>query len=378
MKKLLCLLCVTLLLAACGNRSPGKISAPTVSFPSKGVHLQADCAPFAPPEDDGSRRVSLHYTRMDGSETEGVYELKTSPTETKGPGLSIRRASEAGEGEGDFSPVTEKEDRALLLDLIRKADFRPAAELPERKDRTPNLYLKSDDGGKQQLYGIFPDGSVSRVNEDGSKDLASGAADYLQLSALEYKYAGSPRDGGGFPAEGWLALVKLQPRETIPKELAAVWGSCYPIPPDAHYRLCAQGEDFHKEMDRRQALVFLKTIFGQKDPDTPAVPVFKPAPADWTPPKNGIRLTESLKTVGTFYAGGGQELLEQVIWLYPDGTAARVPLTDPVYFYDLNEAERVTPSWKRVLLAEKSFDPEALAACLRGLGVTSDWISETD
>ena len=69
-----------------------------------------------------------------------------------------------------------------------------------------------------------------------------------------------------------------------------------PTPPAEHYRLCIQGEGFHADLDREQALLLFRTLFREADTGKMAPLDFAVADWDWTPGEECLRLTEYLDT----------------------------------------------------------------------------------
>ena len=104
---------------------------------------------------------------------------------------------------------------------------------------------------------------------------------------------------------------------------------------------------------------------------------FAVADWDWTPGEECLRLTEYLDTTGTPYEGSSRIVWEQTLFLYPDGTAARVLMSPHnTYYYSwargiggISEVEEITPSWTRVHIAEDVFSWDNLNACLEALSV---------
>ena len=229
------------------------------------------------------------------------------------------------------------------------------------------------------VYHVFPDGTLTRQREDDSLEVAYGAVDYLRLSAITYKYASIPSDVGPYPYEDLLVSIELERRQEsmIPEKLADQWEDIFPTPPAEHYRLCIQGEGFHADLDREQALLLFRTLFGEADTGKMAPLDFAVADWDWTPGEECLRLTEYLDTTGTPYEDSSRIVREQTLFLYPDGTAAR-GLMSPhnTYYYSwargiggISEVEEITPSWTRVHIAEDVFSWDNLNACLEALSV---------
>ena len=163
----------------------------------------------------------------------------------------------------------------------------------------------------------------------------------------------------------------------IPEKLADQWEDIFPTPPAEHYRLCIQGEGFHADLDREQALLLFRTLFREADTGKMAPLDFAVADWDWTPGEECLRLTEYLDTTGTPYEDSSRIVREQTLFLYPDGTAARVLMSPHnTYYYSwardiggISEVEEITPSWTRVHIAEDVFSWDNLNACLEALSV---------
>lgn len=151
-----------------------------------------------------------------------------------------------------------------------------------------NLRLFITDGDIQLVYHVFPDGTLTRQREDDSLEAAYGAVDYLRLSAITYKYASIPSDVGPYPYEDLLVSIQLERRQEsmIPEKLADQWEDIFPTPPAEHYRLCIQGEGFHADLDREQALLLFRTLFREADTGKMAPLDFAVADWDWTPGRN--------------------------------------------------------------------------------------------
>ncbi len=339
----------------------------SVTFPAASALLDGACEPFAPLADDGSRQVTVRYTDA-GDAREAVYALTETPEETGGPTLTLRREWLLSSViYKPCRPVTDAAARAWLLDMIDQADFQP-----EETD-TPmwSMVLDVTDAGTERTYYICADGTLCRQSPEGAFETAAQAVDYLRLSALAYQYAAGADDIGAFPAYGWLNRVELEKWETPPAAYADWWEEAFPLPPASHYRLCVQSEGFHADLDRAQADVLLTALFGETGNGGAMLPEFTPAELDWSPESSGVRLTEYLLIAGTEYDGAPQYpdgVMWQTLYLYPDGTAARLPLAGPSYWhYGAGGVESVTPSWQRAAVAAKAFAPETLDACLRGL-----------
>ena len=395
-KTLLLLFCLALTLSACGQPAmtageevspavdvttpsvPGAFEEPLPSFPPAGEMLEVDCGEYAPLEDDGSRRVTIWYAYADGTEATDTYDLSSTQAEKGGPTLTISREWATGaEAPHTCIPIDDQADRTYLLERLEAAVFQAPEE--ELAYASGNLRLFITDGDIQLVYHVFPDGTLTRQREDDSLEVAYGAVDYLRLSAITYKYASIPSDVGPYPYEDLLVSIELERRQEsmIPEKLADQWEDIFPTPPAEHYRLCIQGEGFHADLDREQALLLFRTLFGEADTGKMAPLDFAVADWDWTPGEECLRLTEYLDTTGTPYEGGSRIVWEQTIFLYPDGTAARVLMSPHnTYYYSwargiggISEVEEITPSWTRVHIAEDVFSWDNLNACLEALSV---------
>ena len=132
-----------------------------------------------------------------------------------------------------------------------------------------------------------------------------------------------------------------------------------------------------EDLDREQALLLFRTLFREADTGKMAPLDFAVADWDWTPGEECLRLTEYLDTTGTPYEDSSRIVREQTLFLYPDGTAARVLMSPHnTYYYSwardiggISEVEEITPSWTRVHIAEDVFSWDNLKACLEALSV---------
>ena len=384
---LLLLVCLAALLSGCeqpavvqsAEPQPSEESAPPLSeeekeaiapivFPAPAEMLEGDCEEFAPLEDDGSREVAIQYVdfRAGGTNVETTYDLAGSPLETDGPTLTLWREQPLSSSiYEECRPIQEKADREWVLALLAEAEFEPIEE--------PGMWsmvLYVEDGGEKTEYLIDVDGVLYRRQPDGTLWAARQAVDYFGLSALAYKYARDADEVGGSYSE-WLTEAALWNYEEAPEEYADWWDSSFPKPPAAHYRLCLQSEDFHVDLDREQALVLLRALFGASWTDGAAMPSgFAAADLNWTPGESGVRLTEYLIPLGTPYEKDLREnesVIQQTFYLYSDGTLARVPQGSSGYHHIEYGIESLTPSWQRVALLENAFDPAVLDACLASL-----------
>lgn len=340
--------------------------------------LEVDCGEYAPLEDDGSRRVTIWYAYADGTEATDTYDLSSTQAEKGGPTLVISREWATGaEAPHTCIPIDDQADRTYLLERLEAAVFQAPEE--ELAYASGNLRLFITDGDIQLVYHVFPDGTLTRQREDDSLEAAYGAVDYLRLSAITYKYASIPSDVGPYPYEDLLVSIQLERRQEsmIPEKLADQWEDIFPTPPAEHYRLCIQGEGFHADLDREQALLLFRTLFREADTGKMAPLDFAVADWDWTPGEECLRLTEYLDTTGTPYEDSSRIVREQTLFLYPDGTAARVLMSPHnTYYYSwardiggISEVEEITPSWTRVHIAEDVFSWDNLNACLEALSV---------
>ena len=394
MKKIAFLLLITIFLAGCGGtvthpsaqpRQPSsqptepEITAPlsaqptqppvTVSFPPAGEMLEVECEPFAPLEDNGSRQATIRYADSTSpAEKVATYDLANTEPETDGPVVTLLREYITGALIWRSTPVTDQADREWLLDALERAEFQPVDE----RLGSHQLMIYVEEDGREAEYKVYADGTLSQEGADGSLKAAYGAVDRDRISALAYKYGSVLNHMGGFPDE-WLAETSLDPPSLDRERLPDWWDdSRYPYPPAVHYRLCIQGEGFHADLDREQADIFLTALFGEGHSERAAMPDLIPADVDWTPGENGIRLTERLVAEWTRYEGWAhlkEDRVEHSVYLYPDGTAAFVPMVDPIYLYYTDGVDHITPSWRRVAVAEDAFCGDTLTACLEALGV---------
>ena len=272
---------------------------------------------------------------------------------------------------GASRPIQEKADRDWVLNSLDEADFEPAEEEPW----TWSMVLYVENGGEKTEYRVDVDGTLYRKTPDSALWVARQGVDYFGFSALAYKYANDAHEVGGHYSDQWLAGVSLWDYAEPPEEFADWWDRCFPLPPAAHYRLCLQSGDFHVDLDREQALVMLKALFGVSWTGGASIPPdddFAAKELDWTPGESGIRLTEYLVPLGTPYEDylrENESAIEQSFYLYSDGTLARVPQSGPVHDHFEYGIERLTPSWQRVAVLENAFDPAVLNACLAALGL---------
>ncbi len=383
------LFCLAVMLSGCGQpaavpilepqppveaaASPPTETADPIVFPPTTEMLGGKCGDFAPLEDDGSRKVTIEFIdlRSDGPDLEATYDLASTPLETGGPILTLWRNQPLGGPIYAVSrPIQEKVDRGWVLDSLDEADFGPAEEEPW----TWSMVLYVEDGGEKTEYRVDVDGTLYRKMPDGTLWVARQAVDYFRFSALAYKYANDAYEVGGYYSDQWLAGASLWDDAEPPEEFADWWDNCYPLPPAAHYRLCLQSEDFHTDLDREQALVMLRALFGVSWMGGASIPPdddFAAKELDWTPGESGIRLTEYLIPLGTPYEDylrATESVIEQTFYLYSDGTLARVPQSDPAHEHFEYGIERLNPSWQRVAVLESAFDPAVLNACLEALG----------
>lgn len=363
-RTIILLLCFILALSACGQSE----NAPELVFPEAGELLTGECEPFAPPEDDGSRSVTVSCAVKDkfgGGETQTVYDLPNTETAEDGAVITVQREYLTSTVPDPGAPVTDSADRERILDMTSRAEFGD----PDAVSGTWEFTVYIEEDGLETGYRIYPDGTVTRRRSDGRWEAAYGAADRDFISAVAYKYADDARDIGGF--DFWLTEVTLKQNLSGEEQnLPDRWDECYPYPPAKNYRLCLQSGDFHADLDREQARLLLKTLFGEGEDGTAVVPEFTPATWDWTPPEDGIRLTERMLTEWTDWENNIHQKdggIEQVFYLYSDGTVARLAATEMIFNYD-RALEFITPSWQRVTIAENAFDPEVLTACMEALG----------
>ena len=370
-----------LMLAGCAAQQ--KLPELKVAIPEGGEHLAVECTPYAPLEDNGTRTVtvnrSIFYQFLDGTirEDEETFDLSGDRSAEEWPEIRLwNHSSLFGNLSSPVSdPVDGAADRAYLLDLVESAEYVVRDDDTAYEDQCIYVYVTESDG-TENCYAVFSDGTIARGDPWESKvtEYAYGAADYLRVQALAYKYSADPYNVGAAECDEWLASYRTNQWD------AEAIGSA------DSYCLCLQTGDFHVDLDRAQALALLENLFGAGELnynlyEGPLPPAYKPAPWDWTPPENGVMLTEYLS--GEFMTERTEKESEgfsQTVYLYPDGSVALVPnrLLWRWYqiFQDIPGAEEnqpiqaieeVRPSWQRVCLAEDAFSWPMLQACLEAL-----------
>ena len=329
MKKcLICIILAALLLSACsgGAPAPTESTAPAppeseaqLTFPEAGRILDTDCSGNVLPEDDGTRSVRLRWATSESEETALDFSLSGTPSDEAAPVLRLRQEWSTGALVFyDSAPVSDAEDRAYILGLLENS------ALSSTEEGLANLILTVTDGETTTEYPVFAKES---------------AEDFFRLSALSYKYA-------------------------APQTLTAGdWG--WHTGFDTDYRLCIRTGELHADLDRAQALILLRALFGE-DGQGAAFPDFTGAPLSPELPENSVCLTE-------YWLGPDDDtpkIHEQHYYLLPDGTLAR--LTGTVNYHWSHgasgiEMESLTPSWPRVAVAEGAFDWELLNSVLHQL-----------
>lgn len=225
-KCLICIILAALLLSACscGAPAPSESAAPApsesesqLSFPEAGHILDVDCSGNVLPEDDGTRSVRLRWVTSESEELSHDFPLSGTPSGEAAPVLRLRQEWSTGALVfWDSTPVSDTEDRAYILGLLENSAFSSTEE------GLPNLILTVTDGETTTEYPVF------------AKDAAE---DFFRLSALAYKYA-------------------------APQTLTAGdwgWNAGF----DTDYRLCLRSGELHADLDRAQALVLLRALFGE-------------------------------------------------------------------------------------------------------------------
>ncbi len=350
---------------------PAETVEPVV-FPPAGEMLIGDCPEFSLPEDDGKREVTIEFIdlRPDGQSMQATYDLVNTPMAADGPTLTLCRenplSSQINKGS---DPISEKKDRDWVLNSLAEAAFESTEEMLWAWSIVLNV---EDDSGKTEYY-IDPDGTVCRRTPDGALAAAYRAVDYFGFSALAYKYADDARGIGGYYVDQWLTEAALENYEEPPADYVQWWESSYPMPPAAHYKLCLRGEDFHMDLDREQAVVMLRALFGESWTGgalMPSIYDFAAQELSYASEGKCIRLTEYLIPLGTPYEEYLREeesVIQQTFYLCSDGTLVRVPRSAPGYHHFEYGIETIKPSWQRCAVLENAFDPDVLRACLAGL-----------
>ena len=328
MKKcLICIILAALLLSACscGAPAPSESAAPApsesesqLSFPEAGHILDVDCSGNVLPEDDGTRSVRLRWVTSESEELSHDFPLSGTPSGEAAPVLRLRQEWSTGALVfWDSTPVSDTEDRAYILGLLENPAFSSTEE------GLPNLILTVTDGETTTEYPVF------------AKDAAE---DFFRLSALAYKYA-------------------------APQTLTAGdwgWNAGF----DTDYRLCLRSGELHADLDRAQALVLLRALFGEVG-QSAAFPDYTGAPLSPELPEESVCLTEYwLEPDDT------PKIHEQHYYLLPNGTLARLTGTvNYLWSYGSSgiEIESLTPSWPRVAVAGGAFDWELLRSALHQL-----------
>ena len=165
------------------------------------------------------------------------------------------------------------------------------------------------------------------------------AEDFFRLSALAYKYAAPQTLTAG--NRGWNAGF------------------------DTDYRLCLRSGELHPDLDRAQALVLLRALFGEVG-QSAAFPDYTGAPLSPELPEESVCLTEYWLEPND----DTPKIHEQHYYLLPNGTLARLTGTvNYLWSYGSSgiEIESLTPSWPRVAVAGDAFDWELLRSALHQL-----------
>ena len=345
MKKcLICIILAALLLSACscgapapsesgapapsesGAPAPSESAAPApsesesqLSFPEAGHILDVDCSGNVLPEDDGTRSVRLRWVTSESEELSHDFPLSGTPSGEAAPVLRLRQEWSTGALVfWDSTPVSDTEDRAYILGLLENSAFSSTEE------GLPNLILTVTDGETTTEYPVF------------AKDAAE---DFFRLSALAYKYA-------------------------APQTLTAGdwgWNAGF----DTDYRLCLRSGELHADLDRAQALVLLRALFGEVG-QSAAFPDYTGAPLSPELPEESVCLTEYWLEP----YDDTPKIHEQHYYLLPNGTLARLTGTvNYLWSYGSSgiEIESLTPSWPRVAVAGGAFDWEILRSALHQL-----------
>lgn len=329
MKKcLICIILAALLLSACscGAPAPSESAAPAplesesqLSFPEAGHILDVDCSGNVLPEDDGTRSVRLRWVTSESEELSHDFPLSGTPSGEAAPVLRLRQEWSTGALVfWDSTPVSDTEDRAYILGLLENPAFSSTEE------GLPNLILTVTDGETTTEYPVF------------AKDAAE---DFFRLSALAYKYA-------------------------APQTLTAGdwgWNAGF----DTDYRLCLRSGELHADLDRAQALVLLRALFGEVG-QSAAFPDYTGAPLSPELPEESVCLTEYWLEPDD----DTPKIHEQHYYLLPNGTLARLTGTvNYLWSYGSSgiEIESLTPSWPRVAVAGGAFDWEILRSALHQL-----------
>ena len=335
-KRLICIILAALLLSACscgapapsesGAPAPSESAAPApsesesqLSFPEAGHILDVDCSGNVLPEDDGTRSVRLRWVTSESEELSHDFPLSGTPSGEAAPVLRLRQEWSTGALVfWDSTPVSDTEDRAYILGLLENSAFSSTEE------GLPNLILTVTDGETTTEYPVF------------AKDAAE---DFFRLSALAYKYA-------------------------APQTLTAGdrdWNAGF----DTDYRLCLRSGELHADLDRAQALVLLRALFGEVG-QSAAFPDYTGAPLSPELPEESVCLTEYWPEP----YDDTPKIHEQHYYLLPNGTLARLTGTvNYLWSYGSSgiEIESLTPSWPRVAVAEGAFDWELLRSALHQL-----------
>lgn len=329
MKKcLICIILAALLLSACscGAPAPSESAAPApsesesqLSFPEAGHILDVDCSGNVLPEDDGTRSVRLRWVTSESEELSHDFPLSGTPSGEAAPVLRLRQEWSTGALVfWDSTPVSDTEDRAYILGLLENSAFSSTEE------GLPNLILTVTDGETTTEYPVF------------AKDAAE---DFFRLSALAYKYAAPQTLTAG--DRGWHAGF------------------------DTDYRLCLRSGELHADLDRAQALVLLRALFGEVG-QSAAFPDYTGAPLSLELPEESVCLTEYWLEPDD----DTPKIHEQHYYLLPNGTLARLTGTvNYLWSYGSSgiEIESLTPSWPRVAVAGGAFDWELLRSALHQL-----------
>lgn len=337
MKKcLICIILAALLLSACscGAPAPSESGAPApsegaapapsesesqLSFPEAGHILDVDCSGNVLPEDDGTRSVRLRWVTSESEELSHDFPLSGTPSGEAAPVLRLRQEWSTGALVfWDSTPVSDTEDRAYILGLLENSAFSSTEE------GLPNLILTVTDGETTTEYPVF------------AKDAAE---DFFRLSALAYKYAAPQTLTAG--DRGWNAGF------------------------DTDYRLCLRSGELHADLDRAQALVLLRALFGEVG-QSAAFPDYTGAPLSPELPEESVCLTEYWLEPDD----DTPKIHEQHYYLLPNGTLARLTGTvNYLWSYGSSgiEIESLTPSWPRVAVAGGAFDWEILRSALHQL-----------
>lgn len=329
MKKcLICTILAALLLSACSGGVPAPTesaaslpseSGPQLSFPEAGQILEADCSGNVLPEDDGTRSVRLRWVTSESEELSHDFPLSGTPSGEAAPVLRLRQEWSTGALVFyDSTPVSDTEDRAYILGLLENS------ALPSTEEGLPNLILTVTDGETTTEYPVF------------AKDAAE---DFFRLSALAYKYAAPQTLTAG--DRGWHTGFGTD------------------------YRLCLRSGELHADLDRAQALVLLRALFGEVG-QSAAFPDYTGAPLSPELPEESVCLTEYWLEPDD----DTPKIHEHHYYLLPNGTLARLTGTVNYHWsYGSSgiEIESLTPSWPRVAVAEGAFDWELLNSILHQL-----------